>query len=105
MRILRFLADHIHPSECQLFFFFNDPPPPEIYPLPQPAALPISGDGGDAPPAARLDVVAPQPVLRSSKLRAAFDANRRRAGPADPPAEFLQKLTELDYVQIGRAHV
>src|SRR2546430_16964710 len=30
-------------SQClSLFFFFNDPAPTEIYPLPLPAALPIS---------------------------------------------------------------
>src|ERR1039457_1465271 len=29
-------------SSIFFFFFFNDPAPPEIYPLPLPAALPIS---------------------------------------------------------------
>src|SRR2546427_9689719 len=32
-------------SSSSFFFFLNDPPPPEIYPLPLPAALPISLEG------------------------------------------------------------
>src|SRR5256884_8155245 len=36
-----FYVDH-HFAASYFFFFFNDPPPPDIYPLPLPAALPIS---------------------------------------------------------------
>src|SRR5256886_6247444 len=73
------------------FFFFNDPAPPEIYPLPLPVALPISGRGRPARPAPRAGrspAATPPVPLRRPPAPPGGPAQWRRSGrpPRRPPA-------------------
>src|SRR2546422_4275803 len=64
------------------FFFLNDPPPPEIYPLPLPAALPISRRSlPDPRRGAAVPALYPlRPPRPAAPARRSGDAARRR-GP------------------------
>ncbi len=60
-----------------------------------------AGDGADHRPAASLDVVAVETLLRAAEAHSAFHANRVRALAGDADAHAAQELAELHDVRLA----
>src|SRR2546429_10020817 len=88
------------------FFFLNDPPPPEIYPFPQPAALPIwstsSGRFGSRPATA-------PPTSAKSRIGRKFRLPTSPSRSGELVSERTSHACATCCIQaptkIGRAHV
>src|SRR5256885_15241739 len=85
--VQRFLASGPAFAILDYFFFFNDPPPTELYPLPLPAALPISPYRAPARRRTRsADQAAPARGNRARSADHAAPARGNRARSADHAA-------------------
>src|SRR5256885_16973354 len=96
------------PITLLFFFFYNDPAPPEFYPLPHPAALPISTPPPcTAPPRSPLqpDGSSPRPTRR--RHRPSRDRTRGHRGDARlrRTACSSARRAPVSSAEIGRAHV
>src|SRR2546429_3246674 len=80
------------------FFFFKNPPPTEFYPLPLPAALPISH--ADVHIEAPRDARAPRPARHGG--RGAVSAARGVPRPAEPRAPAAVRAAGVVVLQRAR---